>query len=134
MRTVETIKNWLEDLDDNDLMSVWNEYCQNINDYDNEIFTNDEYFFNDMFEKPYDIVLKIAYGSYDYNDNFIKFDGYGNFETFNYVSDVADFDEMAEHIFENESDYSYLDGLDDYDEEDEEDEEESEEDETNETN
>lgn len=75
-----------------------------------------------MFTSPYDVVLKIAYGEYNYNDNFIKFDGYGNLETFNYVSEVVDFDEMAEHIFENEHEYSYLDGLEDYDEEDEEDE------------
>lgn len=128
MRTLETIIEWLESLNDDDLLQVYNEYCGNTNNYDDEIFYNYENFFNENFSEPYDVVQKIAYGNYSYSHEFIKFDGYGNLETFDRLDEVIFFEEVAKHILENEHEYSTLDGIEDYDTEEEEtDEEESEE-------
>lgn len=126
MRTVESIKNWLESLSDSELFSVWNEYQSN-NGYEDEINYNDDEFFEIYFSKAIDAVRAVSYGDYRYTDEYVKFNAYGNLESFDYLDNEIDYDELAEHILENENDYSYLDGLDDYDEEDEEDEEESEE-------
>ena len=126
MRTVESIKKWLESLSGSELIGLWNEYQSN-NGYEGEINYNDDEFFEIYFSKAIDAVRAVSYGDYRYTDEYVKFNGYGNLESFNYLDSEIDFDELAENILENESDYSYLDGLDDYDEEDEEDEEESEE-------
>ena len=46
-----------------------------------EVYENDEYFFNDFFTNPYDVLQKTYYGEYDFNDYYVRFDGYGNLES-----------------------------------------------------
>ena len=45
----ESVMEYIDSLDDNDLVSLHNEYCQSIGDPDNEIYYNDEDFFNTFF-------------------------------------------------------------------------------------
>ena len=48
-----------------------------------DVYENDEEFFNIFFEnKPAELARAIYYGDFNYNDNYIKFNGYGNLKTF----------------------------------------------------
>ena len=48
-----------------------------------DVYENDEEFFNIFFEgKPAELARAIYYGDFNYNDNYIKFNGYGNLETY----------------------------------------------------
>ena len=48
-----------------------------------EVYENDEEFFNMFFEgKPAELARAIYYGDFNYNDNYIKFNGYGNLKTY----------------------------------------------------
>ena len=48
-----------------------------------DVYSNDEEFFNIFFEgRPAELARAIYYGDFNYNDNYIKFNGYGNLKTF----------------------------------------------------
>ena len=48
-----------------------------------EVYENDEEFFNIFFEgKAMEVARAIYYGDYNYNDEYVKFNGYGNLETY----------------------------------------------------
>lgn len=47
-----------------------------------EVFENDEEFFETFFcEAPLEAVRSALYGDYNYNDEYVKFDGYNNLES-----------------------------------------------------
>ena len=47
-----------------------------------DVYENDEEFFNMFFEgRPAEVARAIHYGDFNYNDEYIKFNGYGNLET-----------------------------------------------------
>ena len=49
-----------------------------------EYFDNDEEFFNTFFyNNPTEAVRSAYYGDYNYCDNYVRFNGYGNLESFN---------------------------------------------------
>lgn len=60
---------------------------QDINSYNGElehlmVFENDEEFFNTFFNnRPMEAVRSALYGRYNYNDEYVKFDGYENLES-----------------------------------------------------
>ena len=48
-----------------------------------EVYENDEDFFNMFFEgRPAEVARAIYYGDFNYNDEYVKFNGYGNLESF----------------------------------------------------
>lgn len=87
----ENLKKYLLENED-ELMSVVSE----INGYDGsfehlEVFTNDEDFFDNYFVKPHDAVRAVYYGEYNYTDDYVKFNGYGNLEStseYEYLEDL----------------------------------------------
>ena len=92
------------------------EYCQAINATDSEIWGNDEDFLCTFFANNLDSLAKaIFYGDYNYSHKYVRFNGYGNLETFNYF-DTNDLCElvktMAEYISENPSEFSQFDEID----------------------
>ena len=60
-----------------------------INSIDNsldflEYWNNDDDFFNDFFyNNPTEAVRSAYYGDYNYCDDYVRFNGYGNLESFN---------------------------------------------------
>ena len=48
-----------------------------------EAHENDEEFFDVYFANTMEAVRSVCYGSYDYSDDLVRFDGYGNLESFN---------------------------------------------------
>ena len=101
---MEKIKNYLlEDIDE--LCDVVREInCYNGSlDY-LEVYENDEYFFNDFFTNPYDVLQKTYYGNYDFNDYYVRFDDYGNLESLSqweYEEELRDcIDEIVENLLD----------------------------------
>ena len=81
---MENIKNYLLN-HVNEIGGIVNE----INSIDGsldflEYWDNDEEFFNDFFfNNPMEAVRSSFYGNYKFCDEYVKFNGYGNLESFN---------------------------------------------------
>jgi len=94
----------INDMDENKLISLNNTYCSEIGS-ENEIYSNDEDFFNTFFDgRTMDAIRSVHFGKYNFNDNYVKFNGYGNLETFNSF-DIEDLPEsiltIARYINDN---------------------------------
>jgi hypothetical protein len=60
-------------------LNSWDGSFENL-----ESFDNDEEFFNMFFEdRPMEAVRAAHFGDYNYGDDFVRFNGYGNLESFN---------------------------------------------------
>jgi len=88
-----------------DLVAIHNEYVTSTNHYDDEIFGMD------MFDElcngmsPTDIAQRIYYGDFNITDAYFRFNGYANFESFDYADDEKSgiyTNEIATYIDENE--------------------------------
>jgi hypothetical protein len=118
-RMKEILKDYLQGLSDDNKISIHNETMQEINYYDDEIHYNDDDFFNTYFEnKPLEAVRSAKYGDYNYVDEYVRFNGYGNLESFNAynLDDYILYDEIVDHMVDEE-DYSILESygvLDDF--------------------
>ena len=63
-------------------------------------------FFNTFFDgKVLDAVRAVSYGEYQYSNDYVIFNGYGNLESFDYVKERVDIDAIAEDIKENPENY-----------------------------
>jgi len=106
---LEAIKEYINKLSDSEKVNFHNIYCQNCNYPNDEIFANDEEFFNTFFNgKVIDAIRAICYGFYKYTEKFVQFNGYGNLVSFNDPEDydgIIDISEIAEDILNNPSDY-----------------------------
>lgn len=116
--TQEQIEKFIEDLknskDFNQLVQLHNLYCESINDFDSQIFELDDDFFDMLNWSGLRIVQACFYGSFNYSHDYITFDGYGNFLTFNNPENQLEYTEtIARQIFESPEDFEgYFDQLD----------------------
>ena len=84
MKNYEEIKNYLL----NHIDEIGDIIIE-INSIDNsldflEYWNNDDDFFNDFFyNNPTEAVRSAYYGDYNYCDDYVRFNGYGNLESFN---------------------------------------------------
>lgn len=123
--TKSKLMSYLKDLDTFEKMSIISG-IKGLTGYfeDFEVFENDEEFFNIFFaDKPLEVARAIFFGDYNYNDDFVCFNAYGNLKTYDifeydntfiscYLEDVADW------LLENVDQWDYLDiDLSDYEEE-----------------
>ena len=115
----EALASFVDGLDERNLVSLWNEYCLegkgHMNDF---IYFNDEDFFIENFNNPYDVVRCIHFGDYKYNDKYVIFNGYANLESFNDPEEKVYKSELVEWLVDNlkvAEDYGF-----EYEEEDEE--------------
>lgn len=69
---------------------------------------NDEYFFDTYFEgKPNEAVRAVCFGDYNYNDEYVQFDGYGNLKTANEYTIVKEMREDVDHITKTVIEHAY---------------------------
>jgi len=111
MKNTNQIIELLNSLDSKKLIQVNNEFSAE-NSYDNEVYDNDKDFFDIYFPRGIDAVRAAFYGDYNCSHDFVKINGCGNLESFNYfkVSNLCDtVKNIAEHIAENEELYDFLD-------------------------
>jgi hypothetical protein len=106
----------IKELSGVELVTLNNIYCDEVGDSDNCIHSNDQYFFEDYFS--HDVIAAVravAFGDYNYSDNYVKFNGYGNLETFHYLS-VEDLphsvSEIADYAIERDNNFEGLLDLD----------------------
>lgn len=129
----------LQDMDDDDLICLWNERCDECNCMDDRIYNMCE--FNDICggwllpsidNNPLEIIerVKIDFDDFDSGDDYFYIDGYGHYVSFHSLAfaDGAPFnyDELAEAIMDGKVDVTHYDELNEIVNGDEDDEEEEE--------
>jgi hypothetical protein len=110
--TTEQIIEAIKEMREAELLELNNLYCQSINAPDSEIFGNDDEFMEMFFSgSPMRLAQAICYGDYHYYHMFVRFNGYGNLETFNNMTTDQLCElvpTMAEYISENFNDFYQL--------------------------
>ena len=91
LNDLDTLKDVVSEL------NAWNACLDYL-----DVYSNDEEFFNMFFEgSPAEVARAIYYGDYNYNDEYVKFNGYGNLESFNEYEYEELLEENVEEITEN---------------------------------
>ena len=102
MKNYEEIKNYL--LDHVHEIDNMRSMISEINSIDGsleylEYWDNDEEFFNTFFRNdPMEAVRASYYGDYNYCDDYVKFNGYGNLESANEYNLVKRYEEYIDDI------------------------------------
>jgi hypothetical protein len=137
MNREKFIKAIIEEINcfDNDQMvQLNNEYCDQQNYPDDQIYSNDANFFADVYGGDVmEAVRAVSYGEYNYTHDYVKLNGYGNLESMNVIDEddlCESIDTIAEEVADNFRNYDHLFDLDPDDFEDEEEEETDEDDDT----
>jgi hypothetical protein len=114
-QVINQVIDLINAMDNYDLVTLNNEYCQAANYHDSEIFANDEDFFQTFFEiDTLKAIQATQFGDYRYHDNWVTFNGYGNLDSFNWVIDnlCELVPTMAAYIVESHEDFSQFDEID----------------------
>lgn len=101
MTKQDKIKELLENMSDGELLSVYNEYCDSANIYDNGVYDMEEFDEIMSGQDPWEIARSCFYGDFRPCDKYFSFNGYGNLVSFDYISDKISVEEIAEYITEN---------------------------------
>jgi hypothetical protein len=114
MFNIDKIKDAITDLTDGQMASLWNDYCEASNHYDDRIEYND---IDDLLCgcKPSEVLSRINTDKYNDYDNYCAWDGYGCLYSFDYADDdysPFDLDSLAQWIYDNEDALGYLDEYD----------------------
>lgn len=99
--TYEQIMSILESLKEEQLLEIWNYFCQDNARYDDMVYELDEDFFESHFDSPYESVRATLMGEVSFNDTYIKFNAYGNLESFSNLMPYIYLEDMVEHFEEN---------------------------------
>ena len=111
MKTVQNIIDQIENLTSSELVALNNLYCQSCNMYDSEVYANDEEFFQVFYPNAGDglkVAQAVTFGNYNYNDDWVRFNGYGNLETIYDFSteDLVDLvSVIAEYVLEHTEEF-----------------------------
>jgi len=129
MNREKFIKAIIEEINcfDNDQMvQLNNEYCDQQNSPDDQIYSNDANFFADVYGGDVmEAVRAVSYGDYNYSHDWVRYNGYGNLVSMYRVGDddlCENIEIIAENVCENFSSYDHLFNIDpdDFEEEEEE--------------
>ena len=82
-------------LTEEELFSLWSEFCRDKGSYGDGVFYNDDDFFDNMFPSNMGIARAVWYSgdNYRYCDKFVKFNAYGNLKSAAYLKDLADLED-----------------------------------------
>lgn len=73
-----TKKELFSKIDNEKKLELWNEWCEEGNNYDDEVFINDDEFLETFYNNNLVALAKaISYGEYQYNHEYVKFTVYG---------------------------------------------------------
>ena len=102
----EKIREYLLDNEDTliDVVGELNSYngCLDYLDF----WENDEEFFNTYFNNnPMEAVRATYYGNYNYNDDYVRFNGYGNLESFDEYAKNEEIKDNIDDIVDNLIEY-----------------------------
>lgn len=108
MKTTAQITTALENLSDNELLTIWNEYQSEISG-ESLVYDFDDEFFEMYFTDPQECARATFFGKINsWGDKYIMFNGYGNLESSSYLSEMISIYDLANHIDGNEDNYPQL--------------------------
>lgn len=104
MISVNDVVADLRGRDDSEVVSLWNEYCDEIGDVDGFAYLMDE--FDELMEgkSPWEITRMAFYGDFNPNHSFFGFNGYANLISFDFAdanNSPIDFESLAEWLIES---------------------------------
>lgn len=105
MKTIEEIKEFLEDMSESDIFYMWNEYSQN-NYYNDEIYEMEEFDEIMSNSEPTDIARRIFYGDFNPNHDYFCFNGYENLKSSDYLDELISYSDLAQYIYDNDEDFN----------------------------
>lgn len=114
----EAVEEALSFVDDEIIINLWNEYCYDIRDYDNQIHSMDEFDDYCCNITPTDIVCNLTAEFNTHDEYFI--DGIYGFKSFDYPQDVVVFSDLACWLadrldYYDEKEFSEIEEIDDTD-------------------
>ena len=77
-------------------LNSWNGCLENL-----EFWENDEEFFNTFFNNPMEAIRATYYGDYNYNDEYVKFNGYGNIDSYSEYERIEEIKDNIDDIVDN---------------------------------
>lgn len=99
----------LKSLEDAEIVEAWNVLCDNINDHDHMVNSMDDFDWIMSDTDPLALTMRAFYGSFNPNDDWFAFNGYGNLVSFGYAERLADYicvEDIATDYIENPSTYA----------------------------
>lgn len=115
MTTLEQkVYDHIVNLDADDLMQLHNEYCEANNYPDDMIYINDGEFLNMVYPSASEFAKALASVDiqYNYNHAFVHFDGYGDLESSDDVSDfIHGYAELVDYVINDNGNYLDLWGI-----------------------
>lgn len=97
-----------EELSSSEKINLYNEYCVDVRN-ENNFFTFDEEFFEISFNSAYDAARAVHYGTINWNDDYIRFNGYGNLESLSEYDLSLEADDYIDEIYEWGKFENYID-------------------------
>ena len=85
----------INDMTDDDLISLYNEMVEDQNRMDDRIYYNDEATLEEHFSSVLSAIRACFYGDYRFHDNYFVYNGYANLESFDNPKDHVDIEELA---------------------------------------
>ena len=77
-------------------LNSWNSCLDNL-----DFWENDEEFFNTFFDNPMEAIRATYYGDYNYNDEYVKFNGYGNIDSYSEYERIEEIKDNIDDIVDN---------------------------------
>lgn len=107
MTKKEMLIKLIEEMNTEEQVALHNEYCIATNNYDDEIFDSEELDTLCMGQDAFWIACRVFYGDFSPSADYIKFNGYGNFQSIHKynVTNYIDENEIADYILENNEDF-----------------------------
>ena len=117
MTIKERILERINEMEAADLIQIHNEYCEAVNACDDYIYSMDDLDMLCSGQDAHWIACRAIFGDFNASDDYIKFNGYGNFQTLNdynasryiYVDDIADYIERERDSLYNDDVQEILD-------------------------
>jgi len=99
----DKIYDYLEGLSRNDLVAIYNQYCEEANYTDDLIEDNGQGFIETYYSDVWSLACQLdGNNNYSIRDDYVRFDGLGNLESTDTPEDWIDLDEIAEYSVEND--------------------------------
>lgn len=108
MYTLEQITEALENLSDNELLDIWNDYQQS-NRMERTVYPFDDEFFEINFSSPAEAARAVYFGEISsWNANYVCFNGAGNIEANDSLEVLISLYDLANHIERNQDSYDNI--------------------------
>ena len=90
----------LDETHDDELMELWNDYCEDVGFVDDRVYYNDEDTLSMICDDFMSLAQRITYGNYNYSHEYVKLNGYANLESADLMEWLIHIDDLAEWLHE----------------------------------